>query len=926
MKGKLIKLLDIPNKRMEINAEFLVKDVELKDDLDLIKLNLINDNIEYQGIVMEKGLTFPIPEKGDIICAKTIYLKYNELFQFQVYIEGNVCNEKKEIKIENVVSVFSFEKNNIFNTLSNIVNIKIKEGNSTIFIIENRIGNCAEVKSLSDSKKYLLEFNLESFDKFEVKSFLWMNFHEFQDNKIIANKLTTFEFLNDEEMARLLNLIFFKNLSIFKVIDIIKENIVVMNINYKILNINKNNNKLKVLNIELCELLIISNYLEENNEIKLIDESFVYKLNQEFHYLDININSKAILKLYILDYNTEGNKYDSIIIPKDNTKTIISNKEEYLIVNNPYPKIYEYFPCKIILLNTKNAKIEPIIFTIYVYNGLLNKINTFLNTNCSKVYFYEFLYYNITQPLGEIEKKINVNDSEYNITIYDNFSSENRKRICLLNIPYQNMKIQEEQIFNNSIQVNELILNNEHDILCINDISSVENKNPQLNSFFNQYYPYFGDIYGQIMNCNVINMENMVKILNKKISKLNEIKFEYDYNDINYFDNKLTLSQFKTWFGLIVCYYMSFFANKQITVLCQILYVFRLIYFENLSHYDFIRIFSFLLKEIIIKKSNATKLIMVNKLDKLSPYLIAYQFNKEIINALNEYHPYFQAYLQFNSFETYNYIHRKNSYTFSLEMNFMIKHKLLSTYEDFFIVKNKLSKEYIYLDYTTKITVVNEASIYEDNKKDINSINNIIEARNCAIPMVINFSHEKIGHYKFMINNGQSSSTVIYFKGLRNLLEILTSNDKYDNKTGKIFQNFICEDTQIIDELSTHFIYGKLLQKLYFNGNEKVLKDEIIKIYESNTKNSEKGYGKIKTNNIEHIPYKNNSLELPRYRLHGCLMINENSIKKNAMIPKEKKEEIDRKNYNEKLEKFKKMKEMYDKSKELYEKKNKNNN
>ena len=57
------------------------------------------------------------------------------------------------------------------------------------------------------------------------------------------------------------------------------------------------------------------------------------------------------------------------------------------------------------MFNTKNEKIKPIPFTIFVYNGLLNKINTFLNTNCPKAYFYEYLYYNITQPLEEIEKK-----------------------------------------------------------------------------------------------------------------------------------------------------------------------------------------------------------------------------------------------------------------------------------------------------------------------------------------------------------------------------------------------------------------------------------------------------------------------------------------------------------------------------------------
>ena len=105
-----------------------------------------------------------------------------------------------------------------------------------------------------------------------------------------------------------------------------------------------------------------------------------------------------------------------------------------------------------------------------------------------------------------------------------------------------------------------------------------------------------------------------------------------------------------------------------------------------------------------------------------------------------------------------------------------------------------------------------------------------------------------------------------------------------------------------------------------------MLKDAVMKIFESNMNNNgEKGQGNLrlkkKNNNNKNIPDKKSSLELPCFRLYGCLMINENSIKKKAMIPKEKKEEIDKKNYNEKLDRYKKMKELYDKSKELFEKK-----
>ena len=64
MKDELIKLFETPNKLLEVNDNFFVEDVELKDELDLIELSLSKDGIEYQGIVMIKGLLYPIPKKN----------------------------------------------------------------------------------------------------------------------------------------------------------------------------------------------------------------------------------------------------------------------------------------------------------------------------------------------------------------------------------------------------------------------------------------------------------------------------------------------------------------------------------------------------------------------------------------------------------------------------------------------------------------------------------------------------------------------------------------------------------------------------------------------------------------------------------------------------------------------------------------------
>ena len=930
MKDELIKLFETPNKLLEVSDIFFVEDVELKDELDLIELSLSKDGIEYQGIVMIKGLLYPIPKIGDKITINKIYLKYNQIFEFKVYVEGNVIQEKNTIKPEKSKNVFSFTNNDIFETLSKILDIK-SINKSTIFIIQKVKGNEATVKSLSDSKEYSLEFSLYYLDMLKEKSFLWLNSYELHDNKIETSKLTTFEILDDEQLAKIMNIMDFNNLSIFKVIDVGKNFIVVMNVNYKIFNLDKTNNIIQKLKIECCTLIIISNFLIENDEIKLTNKSFIYKLKQELHYLDIRINSKAILKFYILDYNKNDNIFDTIINFDGDEKIVINSEEAYLIINNVYPKIYEYFPCQIGLINSLNKKIEPITFTIYIYNGLLNKLNVFINTKCPKRYFYEYLYYNITKPIEDIKKKINIDCKEYNIEAYDNFSSENRRRICLLNVPYQNIRTFEKELIYNSIQVNELILEEERAVVGINVIFPIEIKIPLPNSYFDEFYPDFGDVYDLIMNYNIANKSKVLNILSQKNKKLSKIKFEIDILNANYFEDTITLSQFKTWIGLIICDYMRSISmeSSELVAIGKIAEIFNEILVMNVNHYDFIRIFIFLFSEKLINNNlSNVELQYISNLYKFSPYLLAHNFNIEQIKNLNEYNPLFQAYLQFDSFEAYNYIYRRNSYTFSLEMNFMIKYRLLSAYEGFFIIKRTSSEEYSYLDYKTKITVINEASIFYDNNFDIRTINNLIQGKNCAIPMVINFAHEKNGHFKFLLKNNFDSSPIIYFKGLRVEIEInVKKNGLIDGETGKIFENFICGESEIIQMLSKKFIYGELLESKYFNGNEEVLIKAVIEKNNSSVNEIKKETEgspllKIKKKNKFNILDMETLSELPRFYLHGCVMLDINSLKKELSISKERKKEIFKKTRNEIFNKYKKMDEIYENNKKLYEKYN----
>ena len=95
---KLINnLLNSKEKSIAINEKFVVKKIEMRNDIDLIILDLQQNNELYEGIVMIKGLTFPLPNINDIILAKKMYLKYSKEFQLKLHIEGKIILESYTI-------------------------------------------------------------------------------------------------------------------------------------------------------------------------------------------------------------------------------------------------------------------------------------------------------------------------------------------------------------------------------------------------------------------------------------------------------------------------------------------------------------------------------------------------------------------------------------------------------------------------------------------------------------------------------------------------------------------------------------------------------------------------------------------------------------------------------------------------------------
>ena len=124
----------------------------------------------------------------------------------------------------------------------------------------------------------------------------------------------------------------------------------------------------------------------------------------------------------------------------------------------------------------------------------------------------------------------------------------------------------------------------------------------------------------------------------------------------------------------------------------------------NITYLQILRIFILYLGKKLEEESSLDHIIFFPKISKSSSFNLAKDLNiKEIIN-LTEFSLFFPAYLQFGSNIMYNYY--KKSFPFSLELIFVMKHFLLSNYEDFIFTIREASHESSYQSENENITVI----------------------------------------------------------------------------------------------------------------------------------------------------------------------------------------------------------------------------
>ena len=474
----------------------------MKNDIDLIILDLQKNNNLYQGLVMEKGKIFPIPKLDEVLSVEKMYLKYDGEFQLKLFLEGKILkNEQIDLK-EIIMNKYDYSE--IFKIIVSKRGKNISNINSSIFMIININNNKIGVKALNNSKNYYIDSN--GLNK-KVGDFLWIYYYEIKKDKILINNLSILEILDEERLLHLLENCIFQNIKLFHIVEVDDEKYLLIDSSGKLFNLNKikNINYIKNYKFDFCITIILSNItIDSGDSIELNQFSFIYTFKEESYYIEnILINSYAVLQFNFLDFQKNNfydyiytDKQDYFILKETDENIIEKNKKEeeyklkekyiieenisrkkreekfslkvsekiqYCVISCTAFKKYEYFPFNITLYNSTEE--NSMTFTSYLFPGLMNKINVFINYIYPKAYFYEFLYYNISDNLEEVSKNIIIKGKEYKIDKSDNFGSKNRKRICIMNIPYQKNEVDENELNGNSIQICELIKDEIHKII-----------------------------------------------------------------------------------------------------------------------------------------------------------------------------------------------------------------------------------------------------------------------------------------------------------------------------------------------------------------------------------------------------------------------------------------------------------------------------
>ena len=806
--------------KLETDITVCVINTKLLDDLDFIELDVEENKIIFQKITLIKGEIYPLPKNGDLLNIKQMYFNYDKRLVLRLFIKAEIFQSNE---------ILSFSQDQICPSLQTICNIKEKL-HTNLFKLDSNDENFSYLFCINDLNIYKISNKLIT-SAFKG-DFLLITNYILNKDEILSINLTNIKKLDEEEKIFQWFYRVNEKMSLFKVIDINEKNYICIDSNKNLYQIERNK-ELEELKIKICQLLIVNYSLDKNSKCRLnnikLNKKLIIKISEQDIYFSklLPINYISVIYINFLDYQKDNNLYDALII--NGKKIKINNNEIYFIIPSLY-RDFDFYPVDISLLKTDKINSRK-DFKFILYQGLLNRINAFINFTSDKTYFLEYFMMSIDIPLIKINTKIyfKINKIQYELKYFDNFQSENRKRINCLNVPFQYIKNFDEKkkLKNkNSIQICKIFNQNKNMIFGIFDINEMDSKEEKNdNSYFDNYYSEFGNIITLLDEKN-IDLEKLremcLKIYSEsKIEKSNDII-------ISTYCNELTLSQYKTRLGLLFCYYFNLYNEDFKRIIWHYKYIAMQMDNDdvNITLLQRLRIIIFYLDKKLNNSGSINDIIFLSQYNKDTPYVLASEFNKNEIKHLNEFSRYFFFFLQLDSFILKNYYIDKQSFSFSLELLFVMKHYLLSFYEGFIFTSTEKSDQYAYMSEQHDITVINEENLFTKctNYDKLRRINDKKISKNYALPISFEFRHEKNSHQKRRNKNPRVFSPCVFYKDgkYEEIREKIIVNRKKGKEviekgeSGRMVERYLCDDNKRFELLKNIPIFGELLDYTYF--------------------------------------------------------------------------------------------------------------
>ena len=749
IKDKIIEMFT--SGKREITGDFQGKIISI---LGSYLESILIDGIEIKGIYFIKGEIFPSPKKGDIIRFHEMKFSQNKKDNYNFKVVISKFSEPKNIIISDKKDSLDFSKNNITNELKKLMKIdcELKTGLFMVKRIQLKNDNL-NLECLSENQKErdykINKKNLGNINENDI--ILILNYFETEKDEIKINNISKIEILNDINLFKYLDKNEFNKTCFFgKIIEInyfSRNNATILFIdkgnNLKTLNINQD---IKNFKFELFELCFIINCRIENNNIIITKDSKIYLSSQDIYFEELDINNNSVIEFYFPDF-LEGKNFYDIIEIKHQQKKIDSNIL-YFVFNTYYKDYNDFFPIDINLISSKNNVWKK--FKFILVHGILNTINCFINYSGNESFFYEFYYYSFLQYSIPSSFSIEINDKKYYLNKTDSFDCTTRRRFNLLNVPKNNSYSALQLNNSNSFQICRVYFtlkeSSDFGLFSLDEIKYSISAN---NLEFDKYYDKFGGILDYVIENRgkKEDIDKLIKYCKDILDSEPYVKNKKDYFlSMQYFEEDLSLSQFKSRIGIILCFYLLEYHPSLLDhFLSELKNLYEKTEKYKLNFWDKLNVLYFFIVENMTNRH--FKIIFVDELKDNTPYKLAIENNLNEIKYLKETSCLFFAYLQLNSFVTKNYlVKNKKSYLFSMQSLFILKRHMKKQYKKYFILtytnENFLAK---YNEYF-QVTLINENLLFPDY--DFNKIKDKVDdkSKDLAVPISSSFRHENNGH------------------------------------------------------------------------------------------------------------------------------------------------------------------------------------